>query len=291
MDALAAALGFTLLYGVSYGLLLFMISIGLVVTMGLMRIVNMAHGAFAAVGGYLAHWLIGAWGLPFWAGVVAAVLMVAALGVVLERTLYVRLYRASELDQLLMTIGLCFGTIGLLTLAFGPNVYPSATPAALSGNVDILGRAFPAYRVFVFLLGALVVALLWFLFERTVFGAQLRAAVDNRGMAQAAGIDVDRLFSLAFALGAGLAALGGAVGAPMLPLDPLYPFKYLPLFLIIVGLAGFGHIRASFWVAMLVGLVDTAGRYAAPEFGGFTVYLMLIVLLLWRPNGLLGAFR
>jgi branched-chain amino acid transport system permease protein len=291
MDALAATLSFTLLYGVSYGLLLFIIAIGLVVTMGLMRIVNMAHGAFAAVGGYLAHWLIGAWGMPFWGGVVVAVLAVAALGAAMERVLYVRLYGAPELDQLLMTIGLCFGTIGLLTLVFGPNVYPSATPAMLAGNVDILGRPFPAYRVFVFLLGALVVVLLWLLFERTLFGARLRAAVDNRGMAQAAGVDVDRLFSVAFAVGAGLAALGGAVGAPMLPLDPLYPFKYLPLFLIIVGLAGFGHIRASFWVAILVGLVDTAGRFLAPEFGGFTVYVLLIALLLWRPNGLLGALR
>jgi branched-chain amino acid transport system permease protein len=275
------------LYGVSYGLLLCIISIGLVVTMGLMRVVNLAHGAFAAIGGYLAMGLLTPAGVPFGLAIAIAVLVVGAFSVAVERLLYVHLYGASELDQVLLTVGINFIVVAGLTLAFGPNVLPTRLPPSLATSVDLGFRSFETYRLIVLAVGILVVGGLWVAFDRTSLGAQLRAAVDNRSMAQAIGIDVPRLFSIAFALGSALAALGGALGSPLLPLEPLYPFKYLVLVLVIVALSGFGNVKATVFVAMFVGIVDTAARYFLPDSGAFTIYVLLIVLIVWRPDGLL----
>jgi len=283
-----STLAFVLLYGVSYGLLLCLIAVGLVVTMGLMRVVNLAHGAFAAIGGYLAMGLLTPLGVPFGLAIVLAVVAVAAFSVVIERLLYVHLYGASELDQVLLTVGINFIVVAGLTLAFGPNVLPTRLPPSLAASVDLGFRSFETYRLLVLGVGVVVIGALWLAFERTALGARLRAAVDNRSMTQAIGIDVPRLFSIAFALGSGLAALGGALGAPLLPLEPLYPFKYLVLVLVIVALSGFGNIRATLLVAVFVGLVDTGGRYFLPEAGSFTLYVLLIVLIVWRRDGLLA---
>ena len=277
-----------MLYGASYGLLLCIISIGLVVTMGLMRVVNLAHGAFAAIGGYLAMGLLTPLGVPFGAAIAIAVLAVAALSVAVERVLYVHLYGASELDQVLLTVGINFIVVAGLTLAFGPNVLPTRLPPSLATSVDLGFRTFETYRLIVLAVGIVVVGALWLAIERTSLGAQLRAAVDNRSMAQSIGIDVPRLFSIAFAVGSALAALGGALGAPLLPLEPLYPFKYLVLVLVIVALSGFGNVKATAFVAMFVGIVDTAARYFLPDSGAFTIYVLLIVLIVWRPEGLLS---
>jgi branched-chain amino acid transport system permease protein len=273
---------------VSYGLLLCIISIGLVVTMGLMRVVNLAHGAFAAIGGYLAMGLLTPLGMPFGLAIVVAVIAVAAFSLAVERLLYVHLYGASELDQVLMTVGINFLVVAGLTLAFGPNVLPTRLPPSLSTSVDLGFRSFETYRLVVFAVGIVVIGGLWLAFERTNLGAQLRAAVDNRTMAQAIGIDVPRLFSIAFATGSALAALGGALGAPLLPLEPLYPFKYLILVLVIVALSGFGSIKAPVFVAIFVGIVDTAARYFLPDTGAFAIYVLLIVLMVLRPDGLLA---
>jgi branched-chain amino acid transport system permease protein len=288
MDNLLSMASFILLYGVSYGLVLFIISIGLVITMGLMRVANLAHGVFAAAGGYLAFTLMSAYSLSFGIAAILAVAVISLLSVGVERVFFVKLYKSPEIDQILMTIGLCFMAVGAFTLIFGPNLLPTRLPASLEGNVPLLGRNFPVYRLFVLVIGVVIIFALWFIFDRTNFGAQLRAAVDNRTMAQATGINVNRLFSVTFAIGAGLAALGGIIGAAMLPIDPLYPFFYLPLFLIIVVLSGFGNIKSSLAVAIIVGVIDTAGRFLMPELGGFTIYVLLIGLLLWRPEGLLA---
>jgi branched-chain amino acid transport system permease protein len=256
--------------------------------MGLMRVVNLAHGAFAAIGGYLAMGLLTPLGVPFGLAIVLAVVAVAAFSVVIERLLYVHLYGASELDQVLLTVGINFIVVAGLTLAFGPNVLPTRLPPSLATSVDLGFRSFETYRLLVLGVGVVVIGALWLAFERTALGARLRAAVDNRSMTQAIGIDVPRLFSIAFALGSGLAALGGALGAPLLPLEPLYPFKYLVLVLVIVALSGFGNIRATLLVAVFIGVVDTAGRYFLPDSGSFTLYVLLIVLIVWRPDGLLA---
>jgi Branched-chain amino acid ABC-type transport system, permease components len=291
VDQILSSLLFIVLYGTSYGLILFTIAVGLVITMGLMQVMNLAHGAFAAIGGYIAVSLMNAGGVPYLVAIALAVLLVALLSVVLERLVFSSLYGADHLDQVLMTIGINLIVIGALTLFFGPNLYPIRLPDWLRGNVDLGVRPFEVYRLFVIALGVLVVLGLWLLFDRTTFGAKLRAAVDNRSFAQVMGIDVNRMFMIAFALGSGLAALGGAVGAAMLPLEPYYPMKYLVLVLVVVALSGFGNIKASLVVAIFVGVVETAVRLLVPEFGGLAIYLLLIVLMVVRQDGLLSRRR
>jgi len=281
-----SVVAFIILYGVSYGLVLCLISVGLVVTMGLMRVINLAHGAFAAIGGYIAVSLAGHGLLPFAAAIPVAVIAVVLLSIVMERLLFVHLYNAPELDQVLMTIGFNFVVVAALTLFFGTDVYPVRLPPWLAGSVDLGFRTFEVYRVITMAVCLAVIGLLWLAFDRTNLGARLRAAVDNRGMAQATGIDVPRLFLLTFAAGSGLAAFGGAIGAPMLPLEPIYPFKYLVLVLVVVALSGFGNVRAVVGVSIFVGIVDTAGRFFLPDLGAFIIYALLIVLMIWRRQGL-----
>ncbi len=285
-----SAVVFILLYGLSYGLVLCLIALGLVVTMGLMRVINLAHGAFAAIGGYVAISLMQQQGWPYALALPAAVLAVAALGVVMERLLYVHLYKRSDLDQVLVTIGVNFVVIALVTMLFGPNMVRMQLPDYLKGNIDI-GRDIELYRIVAAGICLVVIGGLWWVFERTSTGARLRAAVDNRGMAQAMGMNVPVLFSATFALGCGLAALGGILAAPMLPIEPMWPMKYLVLVLVIVALAGHGQVTASVAVAVIVGIVETAGRYLFPQFGGFFIYLLLITLMIWRPDGLLARRR
>ncbi|QSY97893.1 branched-chain amino acid ABC transporter permease (plasmid) [Rhizobium bangladeshense] len=285
MDYIARSLTFIAIYGISYGMVIFLISIGLVVTMGLMRVVNLAHGAFAALGGYLCTYLVTAQSLPFGVAVICATIGVSVFSLGLEKVVYTRIYKASELDQVLLTIGLMFVTVAGLNFFFGPNVQPSRLSPALEANIDILGRSVQVYRLFVVGVGATIVAGLWFLFEKTSFGARLRAAVDNRPMAQAIGIDVASLYSKAFVLGSGLAAFGGAVGYGMLPIEPLYPFKYLTIIMIVVALSGFGNMKSAAVVSILVGVVDTAGRYFFPTYGAFVIYGFLIAYLLLRIEG------
>jgi branched-chain amino acid transport system permease protein len=284
-----SSLTFIILYGVSYGMVLFTISIGLVVTMGLMRVLNMAHGVFAAFGGYVTLTLIHQYSLSLGVALVVAIAVVTLLSLPMERLFFARLYMAPELDQVLLTVGLAFLGVAILNLLFGPDPIPAALPKMLSGDIDLGIRKFQVYRVVVIVVGAALMCALWLIFERTSFGALLRAAVDNRGMAEAVGINVNRLFTVAFALGCGLAAFGGAMGFVILPLEPMYPFKYLTIILIVVALTGFGNIKSSAWIAILVGIIDTAGRFLVPSVGAFLVYFVLIGMMMWRTHNLPAA--
>jgi branched-chain amino acid transport system permease protein len=286
-----SSLTFVLLFGISYGLVLALIAIGLVVTMGLMRVTNLAHGAFAAIGGYVSTGLMAKAGVPFPLAIVIASLAVAAFSIVVERAFFVYLYTATELEQVLLTIGLDFIVIGALTFVYGPNIYSTPLPGYLSANIDLGVRTIETYRLVVVAVSLIVIGGLWYIFDRTTLGARLRAAVDNRTMAQSMGINVPVLFSLTFALGSGLAAFGGALGSPMLPLEPLYPFKYLILVLVVVALSGFGNVKSVVGVAIIVGIVETAGRLFFPGLGAFLIYLLLIVLMIWRRDGLFSARR
>jgi branched-chain amino acid transport system permease protein len=291
MDRLASFLAFVLIDGIAYGMVLFLISVGLSVTMGLMRFVNLAHGAFAAIGGAVAITVMTSLGVNFLLALVVAFVASALLGLLLEPLLYAPLYGGDELDQVLMTIGLIFIVIASLNLIFGSTPLPMKLPPWLTASVDIGIRVVPAYRVFLIVVGALMMVLLWLTLDRTEFGARIRAAVENPQMAQAVGIDTRRLFALTFTLGCGLAGLGGALGAEMLPIDPVYPFRYLATFLIVVSIAGFGNIKGSAWVAMMLGIIETAGRYLLPAIAAFLTYLVMIALLLWRPEGLFAKTR
>lgn len=281
------ALTSIVLDGLAYGMVLFIISAGLSVTMGLMRVINLAHGAFAMTGGYLAASMVNA-GLHFAAAVLIAVLVVAAAGAVLEKIFYAPLYGRSELGQVLMTIGLTFVFIAVLTIVFGTGMMSLPIPAGLTGMVDLGVRDYPTYRTFLIGIGIVLFILLWLLIERTPMGARLRASVDNARMARAMGLDINRLFMGTFALGSGLAAFGGAIGAEVLPLEPFYALKYLVYFLTVVAVGGQGSLTGSFVAAIALGAADTAGKYLFPELGAFFIYAVMIALLLLRPEGLFG---
>jgi branched-chain amino acid transport system permease protein len=278
-----------LFHGLALAAVLYLVSVGLSVTMGLMGVVNLAHGVFAVAGGYVTVTIMRALGndsLPL--ALLAAIVIVAVASVPIEMVLYRRLYGRSDLEQVLLTIGLAFMAVAAAKYVWGPLSQPFHPPDYLSGQIDIAGRDFPAYRSFLIVAGAIVATLLWLALERTRFGAQIRAAVDNRRMAQSLGIDTGRLFTFAFALGSGLAALGGGLGADLLAVQPAYPLFYLVYFLIVVSIGGLGSIRGPFVAAILVGIVDTGFKYLLPEFGAFFIYALTLVVLLWRPNGLFG---
>jgi len=273
--------------GVAYGMLLFLISVGLSITMGLMNFINLAHGAFAMVGGYAASTLMSRLGMGFFPALAAAFVAAALVGAVLEVLLYRRLYRAHALDQVLLSIGIVFVSVATFTYFFGPTMQPFTLPAALDGQVSLLGLEVGRYRLFLILCGVLVLAALLLGLGKTRYGAMVRAAVDNQRVASGTGIQVQRLFFLTFSLGCGLAGLGGALSLGMLGLEPSFPFKYLVYFLIVVCVGGAGTITGPFVAALLVGVVDVAGKYYLPQTGAFLIYVVMIVMLLLRPNGII----
>jgi len=275
--------------GVAYGSLLFLVSVGLSVTMGLMGFINLAHGVFAMAGGYVLSTVMARFGMPFPVALLMAFIVVALGSIVLERLLYSRLYTAGELAQVLFSIGLILISMALARLIFGNLAAPVFLPDYLRGQVHILGRDFPTYRVFLIIFSGLIIVGLWFGVERTRWGAMVRAAVDNRAMAQSVGINTSLLFMGTFALGSGLAGLGGALGADILPVQWAYPFEHLVYFLIVVAVGGLGSLRGPFIAALLIGIADTACKYWVPEMGAFLVYLATMAILLWRPMGLFGV--
>jgi branched-chain amino acid transport system permease protein len=278
-----------LLGGLASGMVLFVVSVGLSVTMGLMGFVNLAHGGFAMLGGYAVVLAMRHWGLPFFPALALAFAAVALLAVVLEKTLYARLYRAAELDQVLFTIGLVFVLIATVTLTVGPESQGVQLPGWLRGQTDLGFLRYRTYSLALIVAGTLVMLALWLGFERTRIGAQIRAAVDNRRMAQSLGINVDRLFTLTFALGSGLAAVGGALGTEIVGLTPFYAIDYLVFFLIVVSVGGQGSLKGTFIAALALGIIDTAAKYYRPEWSSLFIFALTIAALLWRPRGLFGT--
>ena len=278
----------TLLGGLASGMVLFIVSVGLSVTMGLMGFVNLAHGGFAMLGGYAIVLSMRHWGLSFPAALALGFAAVAALSVVLERALYARLYRASELDQVLFTIGLVFVMIATVTLAVGPESQRVLLPAWLDGQTDLGFIRYRTYSLALIACGTLLMLALWLGFERTRIGARIRAAVDNRRMAESLGVDVGRLFTFTFALGSGLAAVGGGLGAEILGLDPQYPLRYLAYFLIVVAVGGLGRVTGVFFAALLIGVLDFVLKVEFPKGGTMFIYALTLAFLLARPQGMFG---
>lgn len=275
-------------HGLAFAMVLYIISVGLSVTMGLMGFANLAHGVFAMAGGYLTTTLMNSYGVPFGFALLGAAVAVALISIVLERFLYSRLYGAGELEQVLFTIGLIFMAVAVVRYIWGPLPQRMVLPEMLRGQLDFGFRSFPTYRSFLIGINLLLIVALWLGIERTNFGAQVRAAVDNRRMAESIGINTGRLFTLTFALGSGLAALGGGLGADILAINPAYAFEYLVYFLMVVAVGGLGSIRGPFVAAVLLGVSDTAFKYFLPSVGAFVIYIAVIGLLLWRPAGLFG---
>lgn len=274
--------------GFAYGMLLFLLSVGLSVTLGMMNFVNLAHGSFAMLGGYVTITLTQRLGWPFLCALPAAFLAAAAASVVLERTLYRRLYRASALDQCLLTIGITFVSVAVAAYVYGTVQQPVQLPSYLRGTVAVAGVRLGAYRLFLVAVALAITAGLVAALDHTRFGATVRAAVDNQRMARGLGIDVERAFGITFALGSGLAGLGGALAIEIVGLDPAFAFTYLVYVLIVVSTGGLGSVGGSFAAASLLGISDVAGKYYAPALGAFLIYLVMVALLMWRPAGLFG---
>ena len=274
--------------GFAYGMLLFLLSVGLSVTLGMMNFVNLAHCAFAMLGGYASVTLVNRYGWPFLASLPVAFLAAAVASVAFERILYRRLYRAGELDQVLLTIGLAYMSVAVATYLFTTVQQPIDTPPYLRGSFNVLGMTIGAYRLFLVAVGLAVAVALALALEYTRFGAQVRAAVDNQRMAAALGINVGGVFAVTFALGSGLAGLGGALAIEIVGLDPHFAFAYLVYVLIVVSVGGLGSIGGSFAAAVLLGISFIAGTYYVPAVGSFLIYLVMLIMLMWRPAGLFG---
>ena len=273
----------------AYGMVLFTISIGLSITLGLMKVVNLAHGGFAMLGGYFASHAMLALGLPYLAALPLAMACVVILAVPLEVALFRPLYGKNDyLVQVLITIGIAFCMIGLTNYFFGPAMRTIPLPGFLTGPVDLGFRFIPAHRLFVIAVGLAVALGLWLLIEKTSFGTKLRAAVDNAGMAASLGIRTQRIYSLTFALSVALGAMGGVIGAELLPIDPYYALRYMVTILVVVSIGGAGSIGGALTAALLLGLIDTVGKYLAPGYGDALFYVAVIGVVLAFPDGLLG---
>ncbi len=272
----------------SYGMALFIICIGLSLTMGLMRVVNLAHGAFAMIGGYIASYAVRDLGLGYALGIGAAVAGTILIALPLERLLFRRIYDRSELSQVLMTVGITFCAIGIVNYLFGPTLKTIPLPAELARPVDLGFRSIAGHRLFVIASGLVVTAGLWFLIERTAFGIHLRAAVENAAMTRALGVRTGFVYAVSFAIAVGLAAFGGVVGAEFLPIEPYYALRYMVTFLVVVSVGGAGSIPGALAACLLLGAIDVVGRYLVPDFGNFFFYLAVILIVCLFPRGLMG---
>lgn len=272
--------------GIAYGMLLFILACGLTITLGLMNFINLAHGAFAMTGGYVTVVMMNRYGLSFYWCLPAAFLVSAALGAILERTLYRRLYTASHLDQVLFSVGLVFMAVAAADYIMGGQQQLIQLPPELSGRTEVLGVGIGRYRLFTIVICAILAIALQLILSKTRFGSRLRAAVDDRRVAMGLGINVSAVFALTFAFGSGLAGLGGAMGAEILGLDPNFPLKFMIYFLIVVAVGGTSTVSGPFLAAILLGIADVAGKYYVPAIGPFVIYGLMIIMLIVRPNGL-----
>ena len=274
--------------GIAYGMLLFVLACGLAVTLGLMKFVNLAHGAFAMAGGYICAILVNRIGWPFFAALPMAFVASALIGAVLERSLYRHLYNRSHLDQVLFSIGLVFMAVTATDYVMGSSQTFIKLPDYLQGQIDLFGIGVGRYRLMIIVICGLLTIALQMILSRTRFGSRLRAAVDDPRAASGLGINVPQVFAFTFAFGCGLAGMGGALGAEILGLDPYFPLKFMIYFLIVVTVGGSSSITGPFLASLLLGIGDVAGKYYVPTLGAFVIYTLMIVILLWRPNGLFG---
>lgn len=277
--------------GIAYGMLLFVLACGLSVTMGLMNFINLSHGVFSMAGGYITAFLINRLGVPFLLCLPLAFLFSAALGMVLERTLYRRLYARSHLDQVLFTIGIVFMAVAAVDYVIGSQQQTVKLPEMLKGRIDIFGGSIGLYRVFIIALCGCLAVTIQMLLVKTRFGSQLRAAVDDPRVARGMGINVNTVFAITFAVGSGLAGLGGALGTDILGMDPTFPIKFMIYFLIVVTVGGTSGITGAFFASLILGIADVGGKYYVPQIGAFIIYALMVVVLIIRPQGLFSRSK
>ena len=274
--------------GVAYGMLLFIMSVGLSVTMGMMNFVNLAQASFSMLGGYIMVAVTQQLGLPFLASLPIAFVVVGIASLVIERLIFRYFYGTDDLTQVLLTIGLIFMSIAIVTYFWGSTYQQVSVPPWLTGQQEVLGFTLERYRMFLVAVGAVLAFALVFGLERTRFGAIVRACVDNNRVARACGLNTDLVFALTFAIGGGLAGLAGALAANLLGIDPNFPLRYLVYLLIVVSVGGMGTISGTLIAGLVLGIGDVAGKYYVPQIGGFVIYAITVAVMLWRPHGLLG---
>ena len=274
--------------GIAYGMLLFILAVGLSVTMGLMNFINLAHGAFAMAGGYLTVVLMQRFGVPFLICLPLAFLATGFLGAIMERSLYRPMYAKPHLDQVLFSIGLAFMSVSAIDYFMGSQQQIMQLPDMLKGRTEMWDGALGMghYRLFIIAICAALTLALQYVLAKTTFGSRLRASVDASRVSAGLGINVNSVFAITFAVGSGLAGLGGALGAEVLGLDPTFPLKFMVYFLIVVAVGGTSSITGPLLAALLLGIADVAGKYYVPKLGAFIVYSLMLLILLWRPQGL-----
>lgn len=274
------------LNGISYGMLLFLLAAGLSLIFGLMKILNLTHGSFYLLGGYFGLYVIQKTG-SFVLALLTASLAIAIIGVVIER-FFLRRFHLQELPQALVTFGFLFIFSDLATVIWGGDPQTIPKPDLFSGSVQLGSFYYPSYRLFIIGFGLLIAVLLWWLQEGTRIGAMVRASVDDEQVARALGINVPLLFSLVFALGAFLAALGGVMGGPIVGVYPGADFEVLLLGFVVVIIGGLGSLKGALFGGLVVGLLDTFGKVFFPELALFTIFAPMALILAVRPRGLFG---
>ncbi|MGZ3410651.1 MAG: branched-chain amino acid ABC transporter permease [Xanthobacteraceae bacterium] len=274
--------------GIAYGVLLFIMSVGLSVTMGMMNFVNLAQASLSMFGGYVVVMMTQQFGVPFLLSLPIAFVIVGAGSIVFERLVFRHFYGTDDLTQVLLTIGLVFMSIAVANYFWGSIYQRVDVPAWLGGQTDVLGLSLERYRIFLVVSGAILAFILIFGLERTRFGAMVRACVDNGRVASACGLNTQVIFAFTFAVGGGLAGLGGALAAPLLGIDPNFPLRYLVYVLVVVSVGGMGTIGGTLVAGLALGIADAAGKYYFPQVGGFVIYAITIAVMLWRPRGLMG---
>ncbi len=272
--------------GIAYGMLLFVLAVGLSVTLGLMNFVNLAHGVFAMTGGYVTTLLMNRLGVPFLLCLPLAFIVAALLGGIMERLLFRHLYQRNHLDQVLFTIGIVFMAVAAVDYTLGSQQQMINLPKMLQGRIDIFGGTIGVYRLFIIVVCGLLTVLLQSVLSLTRFGSRLRAAVDDPRVARGLGINVGLIFAVTFAAGSGLAGLGGALGADLLGMDPTFPLKFMIYFLIVVTVGGTSSITGAFLASLILGVADIAGKYYVPQIGAFIIYAIMVLVLIVRPQGL-----
>jgi branched-chain amino acid transport system permease protein len=281
-----AGLPAQILNGVQYGLLLFLISSGLTLIFGVMRVINLAHGSLFMIGAYLAYVLAGATG-SLWFALPAALLGGSLFGALLERVLFRRFREREHLDQVLLTFALILLFEEARAALLDNQFHSVAVPAALDFSVRITANfAYSAYRIAVLCICIGVAASMFAFVERTRVGSAIRAAAENAEMVDLLGIDARRLHTLVFAAGTALAMLAGALAAPLQSVYPGMGDGYLIISFVVVVIGGLGSIAGAFWAALLIGLIDTLGKAYVPQAAGTAIYLLMAAVLMWRPAGL-----
>ena len=275
-----------LLNSVQYGLLLFLLAAGLTLIFGIMGVVNLAHGSFYMLGAYMAYALTAAWDNLALA-ILAGTLISIAAGGVLEKLLFKHFYHRSHLDQVLLTFGLIYIFEELRSMLWGDDVHNVGVPAVLDWSIQLTDTlSYPAYRLFMLAMCSALALGLWLLISKTKLGMKIRAGAFNSDMAQALGINIVRLHSLVFAMGVALAALSGMLIAPLSSVYPHMGAQVLIMCFVVVVIGGIGSVRGALTAALLVGLVDTFGKVLLPQFASMLVYVLMALVLLYKPEGL-----